>query len=393
MTGGTAYIHKRRSGRSLLDDSRRKPHPKRNYGPGRLFRLAVVTMALVAGAALGAGAERTGSAPDTAEVAVLARTEQQAAPRIVHSKPLLAALRSALPADRETPTSTPDWSLQVLGRNPEEYRFWSRQQVMLRTGVDGATRALRIPPIARSLDRLGEKPAPLPDLPPPARTGDTTKGMMGAGDSFRNRSLSNRYLGTGMVFLGRIEGVSDFFTLDGSPPEDYTNYIVRVLEEYKSPYSYWRKYARIAWPGKHRLGGRAREYPLLHIGEVYLFFTSSSSRRVLYGPEGEDHGDEAVVNKNWEAGLGAGVYRIVDGKMAPPFPEWERDMLEARIALGNPRLYPHPTTGVPSNRIWEEPRYGMPWAKFRNELLKLLDWECRYSRHEGREIRMRTPRP
>ena len=366
----------------------------RNHGPERLFRLAALSMALVAGAALGAGAEGVGSAPDTEEVAVLARPEQQAAPRIVRSKPLLIALRSALPADRETPTSTPDWSLHVLGRTPEEFRFWSKQQVMVRTGVKGASRALRIPSIARSMERLAEKPLPLPVLPTPARTGDASLAHTISGQSFRERSLAHRFFRSGRVFIGRIEGVSDFFTDGYTTRLDYTNYIVRIFEEYKSPYPFWRKYARVAWPGTHRPGGRAREYPLLRPGQVYLFFTQHSYRRAAEGVDQvEDHGDEVVLDRNWEAGLGAGVYRIVDGMMAPPFPELERTMLEVRASLGNPRLYPDPTQVGRYARIWEEPRYGMPWVDFRNELLKLFDFEVRYSAHEGVTQRLRTPRP
>ncbi len=144
----------------------------RNHRPERLLRLTALSAALVAGAALGAGAARPGPVSDTEEVAVLSRAGEKSAPRIIRSRALLLALRSALPTDREAPSSTPDWNLQVLGRTPEEYRFWSKQQVVTRTGVGVATRAFRIPSIARTLDRLGEKPAPLPDLPPPARTGE-----------------------------------------------------------------------------------------------------------------------------------------------------------------------------------------------------------------------------
>ena len=345
----------------------------RQHGPERLFRLAALSAALVAGAALGAGAARAGSAPDTEEVAVLARPEQQAAPRIVRSKPLLIALRSALPADRDAPTSTPDWSLQVLGRTPEEYRFWSRQQVMLRTGVDGTSRALRIPPIARSMERLGEKPLPLPAVPTPAKVGEDILSCRKVGNPVMSgRSLSERFGDAGMVFVGRIEGVSDFFNEGSTSRLDYTNYIVRIFEEYKSPYPFSRRYARVAWPGTHRPGGRVREYPLLRPGEVYLFFTSHRLRSAAdSGPVGEDHGDEGVVSKNWEAGLGVGIYRIVDGMMAPPFPELARIMLEVRAAIGNPRIYPYPGRPGHYRQIWEEPRYGMPWVEFRSELLPM----------------------
>lgn len=358
--------------------------------------LLLSTAATVVGTAEGAASEVGGSPTrdertqaasnprhDPPILAVSLRGERKGAIRVIDRPDLDLALAGVRVGSVARPTSPPDWELLRHDVRAERYRYWTQPSALSRELPTGGYEPLEsptsFPDIWQSSRRL-DRPIALPAPEPPW---DRDCLVFEPRNVTRCYTSWNRYASPGIcgyffssksVFAGRVEGVADTFSAELTQAPEWTSYAVRILEDFKPDPYHPPNVIRLMWPGSHRKGGKCGELPVLSPGQSYLFFTSPRSKSIRRSNGvAAYHTAEEVDRKLAHDILGIGLFRVVNGCLAPPFPEWHDAMLAAR-SIRSPWFRRPPTSHLElrapeHTRVY--PEFGMPWRNVRHALLSL----------------------
>ena len=289
--------------------------------------------------------------------------------RVPANPDLTQAVQRLKPSGGKLPTGNPSWEITLGIPQPQTYRAWESPDCLAVVDSSGAVIPLSAKTEQQSL-RRNWRPLLIPSAPaapsPKLSDASTAVSKLPYGQV---RELHWRYHSSRYIVLGVVEGVVGTFLEAPYPGQEWTSYAVRVIEDYRPLGSGTPRFLRIAWPGAHRYGGRPADRPMLRIGDSYLFMTQSEIRRLEPRPGvvSERWLGEQYVASHFPTILGLGLYRIEEGLMAPPFPEWRSAMLDAKERSG----------GLARRGFLSlaelEPRYGLPWATYRAELLALRE--------------------